>query len=284
MDCLISSGLLWKHANPHLNNLKKEPVMCRSAILLTSCLFLMLGLASGESKDKELKIYLDGVTERGRALYAYDQAAWHATDAFFELKPDTKDLTHYICTKTSSGWLVTFPKWNETRDKLLVAYEAMETEPGKYEARKVDPPTEASSDQTAKELALELALADFQRPQRPYNSAILPAPNGNFYVYLYPGQTKDTVWPIGGDVRYTISPDGKQIVEKRQLHKTILDIEIKPDVHPEGGYHVHVLSDVPEDTDVLYVLTRKPSIPEYVGTQKRIFVVNTDGTIAVTKR
>jgi hypothetical protein len=35
----------------------------------------MLGLTSGESKDKELKTYLDGVTERGCALYAYDQAA-----------------------------------------------------------------------------------------------------------------------------------------------------------------------------------------------------------------
>ena len=258
--------------------------MRRSAFILTACLFLVVGHAKGESKDKELKSYLDGVTERGRALYAYDQAAWHGTDAFFELKPDTNGLAHYICTKTTSGWLITFPKWNETHDKLLVAYEAMETEPGKYEARRVDPPSEASSDLIAKERALELALADFQRPQRPYNSAILRAPNGSFYVYLYPGQTKDTVWPIGGDVRYTISTDGKQIIEKRQLHKTILDMEYKPGSNAVAGMHSHILSDVPEDTDVLYVLTRKPSMPEYVGTPNRIFVVNTDGTIAIAKR
>ncbi len=68
------------------------------------------------------------------------------------------------------------------------------------------------------------------------------------------------------------------------MHKTILDMEYKPGSNVVAGMHSHVLSDVPEDSDVLYVLTRKPSIPEYVGTQKRIFVVNTDGTITITKR
>jgi hypothetical protein len=244
-----------------------------------------MGHAIGESKDKALKTYLDGVTERGRALYAYDQAAWHGTDAFLELNPDTNGLTKYICSKTASGWVVSFGGWNSARDKLLITYDALETgQPGHFVAHRIDPPREATDEQTAMERALELASADFQRPQRPYNSAILPAPNGNFYIYYYPAQTKKTVWPIGGDVRYTISPDGKQIIEKRQLHKTILDMEYKPDSNAVAGMHSHILSDVPEDTDVLYVLTRKPSIPEYVGTQKRIFVINTDGTITVTKR
>jgi|ERR1035437_2691089 hypothetical protein len=37
--------------------------------------------AIGEVKDTDLKEYLAGVTDRGQALYAYDQAAWHGTDA-----------------------------------------------------------------------------------------------------------------------------------------------------------------------------------------------------------
>jgi hypothetical protein len=258
--------------------------MRRFAIALPLCVCLLSNLASAQTKDNDLRTYLDGVTERGRALYAYDQAAWHGTDAFFALHPDTNGLTHYVCSKTPTGWLVTFPKWNETHDKLFVVYEAAESEPGKYEARQYDPPREASDDLVAREHALELALADFQHPNRPYNSAILPAPGGNLYVYLCPGQTKNTVWPIGGDVRYTISPDGKQIIEKRLLHKAILDMEYKPDAGIVGGAHSHVLSDVPEDTDVLYVLTRRPLIPEYIGTPKRVFVVNTDGTIAITKK
>jgi hypothetical protein len=257
--------------------------MRRFAFLIAACLCVLAGHAPGQTKDKDLKAYLDGVTERGRALYAYDQAAWHGTDAFFALKPDTNGLTHYICTKkTPSGWLVTFPKWNEAHDRLLVAYEAIESEPGKYEARAYNPPKTANDDLAAKERALELAIATFQHSNRPYNTAILPAPDGSLYVYLYPGQTKDTVWPLGGDIRYTFSPDGKQIVETRQLHKSILDFEVKPNA--VAGYHTHILSDVPEDTDVLYVLNRKPSLPEYIGAAKRIFVVNTDGAITVTKR
>jgi hypothetical protein len=260
--------------------------MRRSAIVLSVCLCLAASHASGESnKEKELKAYLAGVTERGRALYAYDQAAWHGTDAFLALHPDTNGLTNYICRKTTSGWVVSFGKWNEARDRFFLVYEAAESgQPGEYQARKLDPPMDATSDLAAMERALELASADFPRAKRPYNSAVLPTPDGNFYVYLYPGQVKETVWPIGGDVRYIISADGRQIIEKRPLHKTILDIEYKPNSGVVGGVHTHILSDVPEDTDVLYVLNRRPLIPEYVGTETRSFIVSTDGTIVVQKK
>ena len=258
--------------------------MRRFTLLLAVCFCSLQVLPAGKSKDEDLAVYLAGVTERGRALYAYDKAAWHGTDAFFELKPSTEGLTHYICVKSPSGWVITYPKWNPARDRLLVAYEAIESTPGKYEAHAYDQPPEASYALVAIERAMELALADFGTPNRPYNTAALPAPDGNLFVYLYPGQTEDTVWPLGGDVRYTISADGKQIVEKRQLHKTILDLEFKPDVPPVAGYHSHILSDVPEDTDVLYVLNRRPLIPEYIGTAKRKFVVQVDGSIIIEKK
>lgn len=170
-------------------------------------------------------------------------------------------------------------------NRLLVAYAATESsEAGKFVARGHDPPWEGADNLIAKERALELALASYSHPNRPYNSAILAAPGGSLYVYLYPAQEKDSIWPLGGDVRFTVSADGKQIIETRQLHKSILDMEFKPDQHPVAGYHVHVLSDVPEDTDVFYVLNRRPSMSEYVGAGKHIFIVGTDGTISVTMR
>ena len=259
--------------------------MRRFGITLAVCLFAAGNFAAGQIKDKDLRVYVAGVTERGRALYEYDQAAWHGTDAFLALHPDHNGLTNYVCSKTASGWVVSFGGWNTTRDKLLIVYEAVETsEAGKFAAHAIDPPREASEDVAAKERALELAGANYPRPNRQFNSAVLPAADGNLYVYLYPAQVNDTIWPLGGDVRFTISADGKQIIETRQLHKTILDMEFKPEQHPVGGFHGHVLSDVPEDTDVLYVLNRKPSMPEYVGAGKHIFIVGTDGTISVTKR
>ena len=264
--------------------------MRRQAVWLGVLLCVFSSAVFGESnKEKQDKLseYLSGVTQRGRALYEYDQAAWHGTDAFLALNPDKKDLTHYICKKINNGWTVYFGKWNEKHDRLLVSYEATQIGGSQYKARKYDPPQESSDDLNAMEWAIETALADFGSVTRSYNTAILPAPDNQLFVYLYPGQTVTGIFPLGGDVRYTISADGKKIVEKRQLHKTILDMDFKVQQGKEiaAGYHVHILSDVPEDTDVLYVLNRVPQIPEYVGTQHGgIFVINTDGSIAISKK
>jgi hypothetical protein len=236
--------------------------------------------AVGQTAD--LKATLAAISERGRALYAYDQAAWKGTDAVFALKPQPKVEGHYICIKSAKGWRVIFPKWNEAHDQVMIAYEAIEKADGDYEARAINPPSLADKAVQTEAIALETAIHDFQKPNRPYNTALLPAPGGNFYVYLYPGQIKANSWPIGGDVRYTVSGDGQRILEKRQLHKTILDDEPKAGSSKLAGYHFHILTDLPEDTDVLYVLNRKPSKPEYVvaGTDKKTYLVNTDGSIS----
>jgi hypothetical protein len=248
-------------------------------MVLLVCLGLQ-AVAPGQEKAATPTNELAATTERGRALFAYDQAAWHGTDAIFALKPDTKGLAHYICVKTPTGWLVTFPKWNEAHDRLVVVYEARETA-GKFVERKLDSPSPSKDDLVAKERALELAIGDFGKATRPFNSAILPAPGGNLFVYLYPGQTKADVWPIGGDVRYTISADGRHIVEKRQMHKAILDLEVKTNQH--AGFHADESSDTPEDTDVLYVLNRKPSMPEFVATARQLYVIDKDGNIDAGK-
>jgi hypothetical protein len=45
-------------------------------------------------------------------------------------------------------------------------------------------------------------------------------------------------------------------MEKRQMYKTMIEsVAARTDVKMEIGYHTHVLSNVPEDTDVLLVLT-----------------------------
>jgi hypothetical protein len=66
------------------------------------------------------------------------------------------------------------------------------------------------------------------------------------------------------------------------MHKTI--IEKKNDLQPgqtlAGGYHTHVLNNDVEDSDVFHVLTRKPSIPEIVGTpDQHSYEIETTGTI-----
>jgi hypothetical protein len=45
------------------------------------------------------------------------------------------------------------------------------------------------------------------------------------------------------------------------------------------GYHTAVLGDIPEDTDVFFVLSRRPSIPEMIRTRNFLYRIETDGTV-----
>jgi hypothetical protein len=218
-------------------------------------------------------------------LAEYDNASWHATDAVLALKPEEGAVTKNIARKTDAGWVVGFGRLSETKDCFWVAYEATQGgDPQQFTVKKYDPPQKDVAFYLHGARAVEIALQNFQRENRPYNTYVLPASSSQLYIYLLPAQTKTGVYPLGGDVRYLISPDGTTIVETRQLHKTIMERK-EPDksLKEAAGYHAHVLSDVPEDTDVFHVLRQKHPIPEFVGTKGGIYKVQVDGTIQRAK-
>ena len=242
-----------------------------------------VSLATG--KDRQPSLGCDPITARGRMLAEYDVAAWHATDAVEALKPDKSVAPDYIARKIGVGWEVAFGRLNEKRDRFLVVYQASQTgSPKEFTVKKLDPPSEDQGFYFAAAKALETTLKDFGKPGRPYNKYVLPAENSQLYVYFLPAQTTDGVYPLGADVRYLASQDGNAILEKRQMHKTILEFDAKNmpknATKIESGYHTHVLSNLPEDSDVFYVLSRNPLIPEYVGSpDKHIYVIQVDGSI-----
>jgi hypothetical protein len=106
---------------------------------------------------------------------------------------------------------------------------------------------------------------------------------GLLYVYLYPAQTKAGIYPLGGDVRYLVSADGLKILNKRQMHKTVLDVAPAKGKKMVAGYHTHVLTDQPEDTDVLHVLQQDPPVPENIATPDFVYEIGVDGAIALKK-
>jgi hypothetical protein len=224
---------------------------------------------------------LEAISARGKLLAAYDVAAWHATDAVQALPADKTRVGRYIARQTAEGWKVAFGKLNEAQDKFLVAYEATQgATPVQFKVSTFDPPKEDTEFYLAGAVAIDTALADFKGERRPYNAAVLPADSGKLFVYVYPAQTKTNVYPMGGDVRYLISADGKSTIEKRQLHKSILENDYSnKSIKVQAGYHTHVLSDLPEDTDVFYVLTRKPPVAEYVTSSKFMYQINPSGSI-----
>jgi hypothetical protein len=221
---------------------------------------------------------LADISARGRVLFEYDQAAWHATDAVLAEKPASGTVQRYIAQKTETGWVVSFGRLDGDR-AFLVGYQAMQsqTAPDKISVNKFETPHADTGFLLFAARAVNTALKDFGKRDRPYNIAVLPAPEQRLYVYAMPAQTKNGIFPLGGDARYLISPDGKTIVTKRQLHNAILEIESGPDT--VAGTHVAVLDDIPEDTDVFHVLARTPSMPEYIMTNQFFYVISPDGAI-----
>jgi hypothetical protein len=250
-------------------------------------LFILVTAFSFAGKKKSADPIMSDVTARGLALYEYDPAAWHASDALQAIHPPTQDLGRYIAHKSGAAWEVAFGHLNDTRDKFLIAYQATQGATfQEFTVAKLDPPQEDTSFYLFAARAIDTALHDFHGQKRPYNAALLPASGSQLYVYIVPAQTENGVYPLGGDVRYLLSPDGNTIVEKRQLHMSIIDNRgnVPKGTTVAAGMHTHVLSDVPEDTDVFYVLTRKPSMSELIGTRNRkLYEISVDGTIREAK-
>jgi len=256
-----------------------DPLL-RFALLILPLLFAM-GLPAqqtGRPSDAEL----DAITARGRALAAYDQAAWHATDALQTANPRTAQGQHCLAHFANERWTVVFGYLNSDQTKFLVSYEAVQgSKPHIFSVSRVDPPKEDTGFYLFAARALEIALADFGRPGRPYSSAVLPASDGQLYVYLYPALEKAGIYPLGGDVRYLVSDDGRRILEKRQMHKTIIETSPARGRKTVARVHPHVLGDSPEDSDILHVLQQDPPTPEMIAAPHVTYEVTADGSIRI---
>ena len=230
---------------------------------------------------------LAAITARGRLLAEYDVAAAHSSDAVQALNPDPASVTRYVAKKTGAKWTVAYGRFSVGGSKFLIVYEARQGDtPEKFTVEKHDPPLEDTGFFLFAARSIEIALRDFPRENREYNISVLPAESNQIYVYIVPAQMAEGIYPLGGDARYLMSADGFRIVEKRQLHNSIVDAKVATSAqkNPIPGHHTDEIGDAPEDTDVFYVLWRKPSLPEYVKAGEKNYLISVDGTISVVKQ
>ncbi len=250
-------------------------LLCCAIVIVT-----MAARAHADVGDPPSGLELSEIAARGRALSEYDSAAWHAGDAVIALKPSQDTIQRYIARKTDKGWIVAFGRFDAPKTKFLIVYEAIQrSTPTEYQVTKHEPP-QADSDvyfraAKAHELVTKAFLGD-EKPQRPYNISVLPTASGDWYVYAIPAQTDLAVLPFGGDVRYTVSADGTSIIEKRQMHKIVLEEKVGS---AQFNFHTHILSNLPEDSDVFYALTRKAEKGELLVTRKYCYRISADGSV-----
>jgi hypothetical protein len=252
----------------------------RKVVCGSLCLGLALAPGVGSQQARPSEADLARITERGRTLAEYDRAAWHAADAVQMANPKTTEGQRSVAAKEGGRWRVVFGSLDAAGTRFLVRYEAVARgSREEFIATRVEPPRNEAGFYLVAGRALEICLGDFGVPKRAYNSAVLPTSEGRWYVYLYPAQTKAGIYPLGGDARYLVSADGRQILEKRVLHLAVS--EPASAAREKGAHHTHPLSDLPEDTDVLRALEQ--GAPETVTTPHFVYEVSADGTIEIRK-
>lgn len=249
-------------------------------------LFALAALpAAAQTSDPLPQPELDAITARGLALAAYDRAAWIASDSVMALKPRPERATMYVAEPDpiTGKWVVSFGMLNAAQDTFWVAYRALEgATPANFAAIDLDPSAAGTPNQAAMARAIVLAKGDFGATPRPYNFAIVAGDSAGWWVYAMPAQTEAGKWPLGGDVRYLVSGDGRRILAKRQLHRTILELGGPPrsgDATLAEDMHTAVIDDRPEDTDVFFTLVRAPHVGHLVVTTRFIYRIAPDGSI-----
>jgi hypothetical protein len=257
------------------------------AILCELCLFATIFVASTKAQKAEPPSAqeLAAITLRGILLNEYDQAAWHASDAVQTANPKTVEGQRWIARKENEKWIVAFGRLSTDKTVFEIHYKAVQQKkPHEFLVKEQTPPEADKGFYLFAARAIEVALADFGGEKRTYNYAVLPAPDDQLYIYIYPAQTRPLVYPLGGDVRYLLSAKGTEILERHQMHKSILESP-PPDKSKKlaAGFHSHNLSDLPEDTDVFHVLTQDPRIPEMIRTPHFLYQVRPDGFITFDK-
>ena len=258
----------------------------RRRMLMTMTALALVALTDPPArKEPPSKDELAAITDRGRDLAGYDAAAWHASDAVQAKQPKEGSVVRYIARKTDKRWVVAFGRLDEKQEKFLIAYEATQGDkPDVFDVKEMTPPKEDTGFFLSAARAIDTSLKDFvehfEGEQRPYNVAVLPAEKGQTLGLPRPGTDQAGVWPLGGDVRYLISADGTKVVESDSFtRRSSRSNRRRTKTTSRWRACIRTFWMTPEDTDVFHVLTRKPTVPEMIITERFVFVVDVDGSI-----
>lgn len=256
------------------------------------CLFLVTILTSVEAAAQTHpdSAGIDEANRLGRMLYAYDQAAWHGSDAVMALLRADPTQTQervrgYVVEPEADGWRVSFGRLSADSAAFLSAFEAHLDSGYVSQRAEVHPdPVRRTGFPREAMRALTAATARFVPSVRvAYNSAVLPAPDGRIYVYLLPAQPAMNVYHVGADVRYTFDSASGSIVEETPLHRALNTFDFRK--QPSAStFSTAVLTDIPTETDVFFAVSQHRrtvlSGAHYVMADNWVFVLDRTGIAA----
>jgi hypothetical protein len=101
-------------------------------------------------------------------------------------------------------------------------------------------------------------------------------------VYLLPSADAANVWPLGDDVRYSVSSDGTRILETRRMHAGMVETAKATNAaHLTIRHSGKALHDLPEDSDVFHVLMSRTATT--IATRHFNYLIGADGSIRLAQ-
>ncbi len=264
----------------------------RSDRLICAALVVFLSLAKPALADALTAAEaasLQSALNRGQLLHAYDQAAWHGTDALMMAaaeKGGNQELAKII-----GGWIVV----GTANDPTLIFFDkGMPVPKAVFIARLTDGGRRvvssgfvegADSALEAEAVALirarnrALEVSEGQELLRcasgPFNTAVLPpdAPGGVSLVYLLSPKEQTDQQPFGGHHRIEVAEGETAPAPAHAFTRSCLSIPTSAAAKkPEAAVVTQLLDPLPSEIAVFTMLSAE--VPLYVLTpDKRIWVV-----------
>jgi hypothetical protein len=238
---------------------------------------------AGYAQSAAEKAATDLALARGRLIYAYDQAAWHGTDAML------KKIEHP--EKIVGGWIVDGPAAAPT----LIFFDQDKAEPhaayiAEFRDNRLTAERLVASDSPERMLSAErkAMIAALQKGKQAWrdakplfcstrspNSVVLPPerPGGPHLVYILTPQVANGAYPFGGHFRVEIGADGS-VGASRAFTNSCLTMEL-PKGDASGMFFTitHLLDPVP--TEIHVFTAQAAGMPIVVATgSDRIWIVS----------
>lgn len=222
---------------------------------------------------------------RGRLIYAYDQAAWVATDELLRQIPDPKDagISGWVVESRPQGLRVVFLR--RSGPKPTAAFTVDVNGRAIVATHRLEPGEDATLSEADLAMVAALDVAVRQPLARcvdePFNAVVLPPSpdDGVVPVYILTPQVKAAEYPVGRHYELDVAKDGR-IVSQRAFTKSCLAMSSPPD--SVGLMVPHFLDRTPTEIHVwLSLWARKPV---YVATGPDVlWVVQGDKIEPVSK-
>jgi hypothetical protein len=198
----------------------------------------------------------------GRQLYLHDRAAWLATDAMLADKRMRKLKTSiggWVTEPSALGIRVMFISQDASPRRL---YEIDVDEAEHLSDATVESPTPLTAEHLAQLRARKLADSQpYMTCAKQYNVVVLPSSSG-IRVYLMPGFSKQSVYPLGGYHLFEIDGTGEKILSSRKFSNGCIEHSDSPKGLPKGatpsfGMFTHLIDPQPTEVHVFVSLYAK---------------------------